>query len=243
LADYDAFKFGGVSYPLTASTSNTLLRDADPSLYWALQYWSNILQTYIGARLTAQAALPKVNLTLAAVRSTAHYDPGPFLLEHPENTFPILAAYRMRTRITERTVTWLHEESEWGVQYILPCLNWIQSKELLPILHAAGHVLVNRTEQGFDPGYTSGAKVWSSTHAGLESIAFTEYSFGRHEDANGLYYHAFMGQCLVKERVSPAAGDLEALAGIDVNEQIKDVTTMDAVVEFDTDVEPPEPGA
>ena len=55
--------FGGAAYntgnpyarPLTSSTANTLLRDADPAVYYALEFFAQVIRTHIGTRLLAEA--------------------------------------------------------------------------------------------------------------------------------------------------------------------------------------------
>lgn len=228
MTDYDYFQFGGVQYPLTASTTNSLVRDADPALYWSLLYWTSVLTTHLQDRLLAEVTGGLAPIT-AAVKTAIHYDPGPYLLDHPENLFPLLAAYRKTARFADRTVTWEHEVAEWEVAYVFPCLNWQAAKKLTPFLHAVGQVLVNRTSQGFDPGYSSGTQVFGYLKAYVEEIGFTGSRYGTFQDGNGLVYPAWFGTCQVKERVVPRAGDLEAFEGVDAHIDVRDASTLTTV--------------
>lgn len=241
MADYQKFKWGNVTFPLAAATTNTLLQDADPALYHALAYWKAVLIYHLGSRLVAEATLVNLPIT-TAVADTIHFDPGPFLLDHAEVRFPLLAAYRVSSNTNDRTVTWEHTEAEWDVAYVLPTRHWGGMRRVQPIFHAVELVLTNRTTQGFDPSYLSGAKVWGTSYAGIERIGFIRSSYGRYEDAQGITYDSLVMRALVKEIVRPATGDLGTIDGMSVNEQIVDGTTLDSAVLANTDDLPPEPG-
>src|SRR5689334_10687182 len=111
MADYEAFQHGGVVYPLAASTSNTLLRDTDPSLDAALEYLSAVLQIDLGARLTAQAALEGLSIT-SVVAQKLHSEPAPFLYAD-QLRFPTLAIYRKSETYTDKAVSFAHDMGEW----------------------------------------------------------------------------------------------------------------------------------
>lgn len=235
------FKWGGIDFPLTAATTNSLLRDADPALYWALLFWQSVLNTHLQARLLAQVALMTGIPITAAVKDTAHFDPGPYLLDNPEIRFPLLAAYRVDGVFEERTVTWDHEVSNWEVAYVLPVLHWQGARSLLPILNAVGKVLVNRTNQAHDPAYGSGVNVWGSTRAYVESIDFTGYRRMTYSDGESMTFEAWIGRCRVKERVMPpVAGTYDDMSDVDTNldNAATGETTVSNVVQTRTDTDP-----
>lgn len=243
MADYEKFRWGGVTFPLTASTSQSLLRDADPALYWALDFWKSMITTHVGARLLAELATMQGVPIAAAVADTAHFDPGPYLVDHSEFKFPLLAAYRVEDVFRDRTVTWEDTESQWELVYITPALNWVTARRLTPLFRAIGLVVANRTHQGFDPTYQGGALVWGPAYANLEKITVQKARHGVFPDGQGVVYHCLTMTVSVREIVSAAPGDLSPLEGIDTNAQVKDgSTTVDAVVETDTNHPPPDPG-
>jgi hypothetical protein len=236
-----AFRFGGTNYPLTASTANSLLRDADPALYWAIEFWKSVLNTHLSARLVAEAVLCEAPIT-AAVKSTANYDPGPFLLEHAQLTPPVLAVYRVSDAYKERTVTWDHVESTWEIAYVLPSFQHYGGFERIkPIQHSVGHVLRERTSMGWDPSFQSGAKIFGPSYANVETIDVMGARYGRYEDGQGMYYETVIFTALVRERVMPpVAGTYDNLSDVEVN--IDNVATGEAtfanIVQTRTDTDP-----
>lgn len=214
MADFGSFKYGGTTYPLAASTANSLLLDADPALYYTLDYFQSVLNTYIGSRLAAEAAkVPVAAQITLSVGQVIPYDPAPFLVQM-QSGFPILAVYRVRdTLFEDRTIAWPHRVGEWAVQYILPVLNAAQMEHLWPILKTLGDVLHDRIETMFDPSYLSGARPW--VLAGLESIKLMSAEFGLYPAGEGLIFPTWKAKLEVKERVGFAAGELAAFTGLD----------------------------
>jgi hypothetical protein len=245
MADWEKFKYGGVSYPLVAATTNSLLRDADPALYWATEYISFSLTRHLGGRLAAEATKAGAAIP-SMVAHAGNVDPGPFILQsNARARFPYLAIYRRQEQFSEHTSVWEKEVSQWECAYVLPPLNWDQAEKLLPILHAVGQVVGLAIRQGHDPNFQSDAKVWDANHAGLMAIGLTAARYGRYPDAQGLLYHAWLGTIECRERVHAATGNFQSFAGADVAIDVKDDptdTTVANVVEFDSDVDPPPTG-
>ena len=206
------FNYGGLSFPLATPSANTLLQDADPAIYWALDYLSTMLATHIGARLVAEAAACGASEITAAVRSTVPFDPARVLTSQ-QFKLPMLAVYRIRDRYQRITAAWSHEEATWGVTYVLPPLRDDQLERLWPIVHAAAIVLHNRTEQGHDPAYRSNALVWSDL-AHVERIGVTGGSFGGYDVTDQLCMPAWTGEIVCREREMPPT-DLPPLDGVD----------------------------
>ena len=215
MVDYQKFAYGGTSYPLTASTTNTLLRDADPALYYAIDYFQSVLTTHLNARVVAEVARsPAITTITAAVSEWTPMDPGPYLNEQ-QFRFPLLAVYRMRDDYQERTATWVDRKSEWGLQYILPPVAASQYERMFPLLKAVSDVLHNRIESMMDPSYSSGLAVWAA--AGIGKIELIRAIYGRYEAGGNMYFPALNASLAVTERVVPATADLETLAGIDAD--------------------------
>jgi hypothetical protein len=237
MSDYESFKHGGVDYPLTAATANSLLRDADPALYYALEYLAGVLQIDIGARLTAQAALEGLVLS-AAVKQKIHLEPSPFIYAD-QLTFPTLAIYRKNETYSEKSISFDLDVSEWEFAYVLPPLTPRQQQQLQPILRAAAVSIRHAVEQGYHPLYNSGQKVW--TDAGISAIKVVGVRYGGYEpitDGGGTY-RALVGSMQVMERSMPRPASFAELAGVDG--AIDNVDPTDAenpvadVAQFDAD--------
>jgi hypothetical protein len=238
LTDYASFKHGGTTFPLTASTSNSLLKDADAVSFYMLDFFASVLNTHLGSRLAAQATAAGMTIS-NAVAMKVPYDPAPYLLEE-QFKFPLLAVYRKRS-VMRGNISYRHDDSEFAVAYILPPLSAAQAEQLLPILRAVGRVLDNRADMGFDPAYTppggsAGQSVWGSSYANLESITFTEETYGAYAGMGDLTFPSWVGSLKVAERDMYIAGSFDALDGVDITENVvgEDGTTVAEVLEAAT---------
>jgi len=222
MTDYASWKYGGTTYPLVSPGVNSLLLDADPALYYALDFFQSVLTTYVGPRLIAEAAKsPAVTQITQMVGQVVPYDPSPFLVQM-QTGFPILAVYRVRdTLFEDRTIAWPHRVGEWAIQYVLPVLNAAQMERIWPILKTIGDVIHDRTETMFDPSYAGGARPWAL--AGLESIKLMSAEFGRYEAGDNLFFPTWKAKIEVKERVGFALGELGLLTGVDPSTDLASV--------------------
>jgi len=242
------FIHGGASYPLEGEQTNTLLQDSDPSLFYALEFFSAMLETHLGARLVAEASAVGVAAPISsAVAYAVPFEPAPYLLS-AQFGFPLLAVYRKTEKMTFATYNWRHSVTDFGVEYILPPLSAAQAERIVPILASVGRVLDNRTEQGWDPTYAppggaSGDKVWSAAFAGLEEIGFVEASYGRYPGAGDMHFPAWTATLRVSERVSTKLDDFAALVGVDaaVDLAADGAATTTDFATFASDVTPPGP--
>lgn len=238
MADYESFRHGGVTYPLPASTANPLLSDADPALHNALEFLAAALNIYVGARLTAQAALEGLVIP-SAVAQKLHTEPAPFLLAD-KFTFPALAIYRKSETYPEKLIAWARDVAEWELAYILPPLTPRQIDKLAPILRSVAQSIRYAIDQGFHPAYNGGQLVWAVV--GIESIALTSIRYGGYEPISEIssYYRAIVGTLQVVERQSPFDGDFGGLAGVDaaVDLEATDESVVPDVVEVKVDFEP-----
>lgn len=250
-SDFASFRYGAVQFPLGAG-SNSTLQDVDPSLYWALAFWTNVLTTHIGARYAAEVAA--IGGTFAAtypslIAYTTPIDPVPYL-QQEQFKFPLFAVYRRSEKVSRRTVTWSHDTTRWGVAYIMPPLTAGQRERLEPLLRAIPVVLANRTEQGFDPAFQGGAKVWSTAFAGLEDISFPEGEYGSFPGINDELFPAWTGTIEVNERQTWALSDFAPLTGVDTEIDLATPTDPNAAdptqsikdfVDFKSDIKVPGP--
>lgn len=241
MADGGTFNYGGISFPLATTGSNTLLQDADPVVYWALQFYASVLATHMGARLLQAAAAGTAPIT-SAVAYTTPLDPLPWLQEE-HFQFPLLALYRMSGKNSYRTYNWSHQTTKLGIAYVLPPLTAGQAEALVPILATIPLIIANRTEQGFDPAFQAGARVWSGAFSGLEDIeAPVEGAFGMFPGLDDLQLPAWTGTITVNER-QMSETDFSAFKAADTSLDLvtRGDTTIADFVAFKSDVTPPGP--
>ena len=175
MTDYQGFKHGSATFPLSTLSTNSLLRDADPFTFYALEYFESVLNTHLGARLEQDAAVAGMTRITDAVAETLPYRPEEYLTQS-HIKFPLLALYRTESKFDyagarKRSI------DQFELVYVLPPLTAGEHEALWPILKAVASVIDNRAEQGFDPSYTpstptgtAGERVWSATRAGAERV-------------------------------------------------------------------------
>lgn len=230
------FQHGATVFPLPSATTNGLLKDADPALFYVLDFYTTILNAHLSTRLAAEATLIGYTGITAAVKTSLPYHPGPFLTES-QTAFPVLAVYRKSETHTERTLSWRMTNAQWAVSYVLPPLNAMQAERLAPALNAAKVIIENRTEIGFDPNWTSGANVFRSSYANLEGIDVTGSQFELWDLGQQLPFHALTISLSVRERQMPASGAFESMAGIDTSFALPDQIDGESVVEVQTETD------
>ena len=145
---YGVFAIGNTDYPLTAATTNSLLQDGDPTLYWMLQFFSDCLETYMGSRWTAEMARAGLSL------------PSPVGMQFPNNPFPylqdvgakypILAVYWVDGIFKEKTISYEREESNLEIAWVLPPLTMSQMEIAGPFLKNVKDIIQDRSDMGAD---------------------------------------------------------------------------------------------
>lgn len=249
MTDYATFQHGGIQFPLALSgtTGNTLLRDADPTLFYVLDFYAYVLTTFIGARLLADAAAIGAPIT-SVVAQTVPFPAEVYGLSD-QFQFPLLCAWRKSGRFNRRTAVWEHDTGAFGVAWILPTLTAGQAEKLLPVLHAAGAALNYMTDQGWSPSYTppggsAGQQPWSAPFADLEEIGLEAYSVGAYQGFNSaLSFPAVTLDGYVKEKANKPADSFSGVgpyAGGDLDIQSTDTTqsTVDQVTQVATQLAP-----
>lgn len=231
------FTHGGVAYPLTATATNSLLRDADPALFYALDFIAAVLDSYIGPRLASQAAREGLVID-SAVRQRLHVEPSPFLFAD-QFKFPSLAIYRKSELYSAGlTMSSDRDVSEWEYVYVLPPLMPRQVQELQPILRSAAVTIRHCVGAGHDPAWSSNADVW--TLAGVEKAMVTAVRYGGYEalQENQNYYRAIVGTIQVTEieNTGTSSEDAEPFEGFNVqlDHGQPDTTVLDDVTSFKT---------
>lgn len=230
MTDFASFNNGNSHFPLATGSTYSLLRDADPALFYALEFFSAILTTHIGARLVEAAAAAGAEQITAAVKETLPCNPEPWL-QDTHIKFPLLSLYRKGTTyryVGQRKIS----VQEFELSYVLPPMQASEAEQILPILHAVESVLDNRAELGMDPAYTpsspagtAGESVWSLTRAGVVRVEFTASQTGAYTPAADLYFPAVQMTFQMQERSDHDLTELDVFAGADV---IQDLVAEDS---------------
>ena len=228
MADYSGFIAGKVVYPLTASTANSLLKDADPALFYILEYTAAVLTTHLNARLLAQRTAIGATQIAAAVSDKVPLDPEP-LLQTNHFKFPLAYAFRKSAEFSEKSIQYPHSASIVEVGWILPALKPGEAEALSPILHAGVSVIKQRFDQGRDPAYTptggaAGDSPWDAAFSGVEKVEVLSASYGHYKATEDLVFPAVALQVRVTERYEPLLTDYSDSSG---NDYHLDLTNTD----------------
>lgn len=222
---FEFFSHGGVQYPLPASTANSLLQDADPSLFAMLAHVADALEYYVGPRLLAQAALEGINFPSAVVQRL-HVEPSPVLADQMK--FPTLAMYRKRDVFTRKTVLNDTDASEWEVAFVLPPMSPRNRQQLEPVLRSVSVVIKHA--------------VASKQLAGIAKARFIDSRYGGYENIQQIpeYYRAVFGTIEVTEQTTPDTRNSEEFDGVDgtIDQTEIDGTTGANVVQVSTNSAP-----
>lgn len=220
--DYSTLKVGGTFSPLNTGTPNSLLQDADPPLFYLLDFVSWVITNYVGTRLVDEARAANVPITMA-VAQRYPYNPQQYLAE-TQFRFPLLAAYRRRTLTGRRTAGWEHDNGIIDLLYVLPTLDAAGAESILPILHAVWDVVRPAVTRGWDPGYAPplkppGTPPWPL--AGVERIGFGDplrdgaegNEYGSLPGAGNLWFPALRMSAYAVERDMPVPAANKFLGG------------------------------
>lgn len=243
--------YGGVQFPLSTTSPRTLLRDADPALFYALDFYTFVLKQYIGPRFVAACAAANVrgsdgNLVSTIVQTALPYDPGPHLRD-AQFALPLLSVFRKSAAGRYKTTMISLEENQWGVLLMLPVLDASQAEGVMPILHAVELLLENRTEQGYDPNYTApdgaqGQQAWSLS--GLAEIHWLGCDYGYYQQSGDIVLPTLMGKIRVDE-IQGIYNGFPAFQGAQIQSNLFDAatsTTITDVADVDTWVAVPKYG-
>lgn len=224
MSDYSAFKWGAVQYPLPASgsgiggTGASLLRDADPALFFVLEYYKAVLETHLSTRFMAEVAAANANSIASIVNQTLPFNPEPYLTEDHVG-FPLLAAYRKSSKPQDIGGQKLGVD-EIEVVWVMPPLRPGEAERLMPIQKAVAAVIDNRTEQGMDPAYTPnggtlGQSPWAL--AGLTSAEVKSVEYGFYAATESMFFPSVLMKVELKERSDVAVATFDVFSGIDAN--------------------------
>lgn len=246
MAENQDFHYGGVSFPLTADTTRSLLRDADPVVYYTLEFLAQMITTHLGARILAEAAAVGATQFTSAVAETLPIDPEQFITEEHVR-FPLLTLHRegtvyKRVETPKRTAV-----QRLKLAYVLPPLKPSEAERLLPILHAVGLLIDAKVEQGCDPAYTPslptgtpGEFVWTGTRASVTNAEVKESSVGAFQISSDLFFPAIVFTLEMWERSDNAPEAYPDFEGADGDLNLREETdgTVVDIIEFETNGAP-----
>jgi hypothetical protein len=228
LPDYQSLQLGGVVNPLTASTSNTLLKDADPAVYYLLDFFAGVIAINQGERwnaVIAAAGFPSlINTTVA---HKVPYDPFPYGLED-HLSFPLLAFYRTSQTFNDKTLQRFESQSTFDLLYLMPPMRSDQVEQLYPFLANVARIITSRARLGFDPQYLSGARIFATAGLSQHSVENAVYGAVPNLDT-GLTYPSVRMTLTGTELFAPVASDFDPFEGQDTDVQQEDEITDVAV--------------
>jgi hypothetical protein len=210
------FKHGGVEYPITSETDNTLLEDADPALFYAGQFFENVLNTYVGPRLLTQAALSGLNFP-SAVQKRIHVPPEPFLFSG-QLQFPIFCLHRSEDEWSNANKAFNYDASVWEWAYLLPPLLPGQIERLYHIYRSVAVVISTFAMQSFDPDFEEGATLRDLS--GIRKMVAGPVKYGGFEQVNdqdSRWWRAVSGKLIVEEQDSNAEDVFQQFKGVNVD--------------------------
>lgn len=232
MSDYSGFKVGGATYPLSAAGTGpggrgaSLLRDADPTLFYLLEYCKSVLETHLGPRFMAEVIAGGASQIDRVVAETLPLDPDPYIVEE-HIRFPLLAAYRKGSKF-ERIGVYRVSIDEIEVSYVLPPLQAGEAERLMPALKAVASILDNRIHQGSDPAFlpttplgSEGEIFWK--RAGVIGISVESASYGRYAPTESLHFPCVVLTLQVHERSEFNVSVFDLLSGEDLTIQLEDL--------------------
>jgi hypothetical protein len=224
-ADYSVFEVGNVTFPIAETSENGLLRDADPCVFFALDYYAAMLAQHLGARFVADCATAGVlagnGIAISApVMTAVPYDVTAYL-GTVQYQFPILAISRKSITSEWKEFGFERDVSKIAIQYVLPPLSAAQAEAIVPILSAVFKVLRAKTSQGQDPSYAPPGgqpndMVWHSAYANAEEMGIDSAKVGELEGEGNLHFPTLLLEASFIERDNPPTNaNLATFTGLD----------------------------
>jgi len=244
--DYSYFRVGACQQPLPSPGTNSLLQDADPALFFWLDYATFIINTYPGPRLLSAASAAGLGSGPNAITSAvAQAYPRHPRIEWLQNQLelPLLIVTRTRSQTGRLTAGWEHDRGWFDLLYVLPPLDAAQEELIGPILHAVEQALRNRVTQAWDPAYTPpggnlGDPFDAAAYGGVEAIGFGDpyrdpadsATYGYLEGTGEIAFPCLKMQGYIIERDMPVTGIADVFTGGDItgNLQADDGTVVPA---------------
>lgn len=268
VADYSQFQVGNIVFPLAVAGGSTgVLQIADPALFYALDFWTFVIENYCGAAILAALAAAGVTAAPASITSsvmqTYPYEPTPEFLEN-QIQLPALFAYRTTLRTEWHSVGYEFDVQEIEVAYVLPPLDAKGCEIVLPLLNAVSKALRRKSTDAFDPAYTpptpyggsagvAGEQVTAPKYMNAVEWGFGEYT-GRERSVQQMGEFGFLpkteslsfpcaklrGYVVERDNFNPTPGGPTPFAGADITGNLvgDDGTTISPFVQASTQQAP-----
>lgn len=233
MADYEQFQFGSVQFPLELNAT-PIDEFGDPPLFTVLEYIKFCLQKYLGDRWDAEFAdFPELVGNIVA--EDVNYDPT-YYFQQAQYTLPLLALYRTKSEVFEKTAVWYATRSEWQLLYVFEPVKTEQIRKVSTFLQLIANVITDRIEQGYDPGYKNGELIFET--AGISKIKvvdFSTYQQAQNTVETNLDFKVLVLNLEVEELEEKNPG-LDNLEGADGYVTISDSQTEVDFIEFQKDL-------
>jgi hypothetical protein len=216
MSEFGTYGLGNLVLPLTSSTSNSLLKDADPVMYYLLDYFEAMLIQHVGARFTAAVTAAGSPISTSVVAMKVPYNPARHM-QDPSFKLPLFSIYRTKGTMYEKSRSFAGKKTQIEMLWMLPPLDASQMELLGPIQNAVVSAIHLTGEQGFDPSYLSGASVGQL--AGFEAFRFTDYEYALAQGTNMLFETVII-RAELTERETVPAGEFKAYTGTDVEQDL-----------------------
>jgi IPT/TIG domain-containing protein len=233
---FSGFQVGPNVEPLSTSSTNSLLQDADGALFYVLDFFAYCINAYPGPRFVqacvAAGLTTPQGAAIAPVAQQYPYLITDAALQENQFRFPLLSVGRTKSLTTMKTASWEHDKGRFDLVYALPPLTPGQGELLLPMLHAVEQTLRYKCSQSFDPGYappggTLGQSPWGVAFGALEQVGFGEptgagyadsVTYGFLEGMGNLFFPCIRmnGYMLERDMPNPTASGAVVLAGTDI---------------------------
>jgi len=233
MSDYNQFLTGQTLQPVSTTGGNSSLQDADPAIFYLLDFLTYVITTYPGPRLLQEAAAVGVGMTKAVIQSYP-YEPMPEFLENQFH-FPSLYVWRTQGQTEQWTLGHDHDICGINVVYALPPIDSAASERILPLLKAVYDAIRKKVNDAWDPGYTPpggslGQQFDAPQFANLEEIGFgtpidkrvagvsTGFEYGRMPGTNEEWFPALImrGYIIERDEYAPTVGGPSKFAGADI---------------------------
>lgn len=235
MADYGQFKIGNVSFPLPAIADPAKIV-CDPALTATLNYFKAVLDIHLLSYWTAIFNnIGMIDIKDKIVTESITYDPALYMQES-QYKFPLLSLFRTTEEYIEKTVHWYAIKSEWHFNFIMPPVTAAQMNTVAHIFKVIRSIILDRTEQGYDPNYLNGKEIFGD--CGIAKIAITDGEFGHiinpKNDLN-FPYLKLVFEVEEREQKNPGLDQLEGLDGY-VKLSDEEASELVDLIEFEKDL-------
>lgn len=190
-------KWGNRQTPLETGTGNPVYEDADPALYFILDFASAVIAHHAGARWVEATNSVGLSGTPAWANLVPGVDPLLYFGQQ-QFKFPLLALTRETTTTVDLTISTDVDEAFLDLLYILPPLDFRQAMALSPFLNLFSQVVKGEI--------LNKRSLFAAN--GIQDIKIQKTDFGTVPDETGkLHFPMFQMRLKVKETKQFPSGE------------------------------------